>query len=69
VVRWRRRLGLAIVVGATIAGMVAGNLLSTGAWHLPFLPPATAANGTNAAAVGLGLLPVMLVLALGLALL
>ena len=67
-VRWRRRLGLAIVVGATVAGMLAGNLLSTGAWHLPFLAPA-AANGTNAAAVGLGLLPVMLVLALGLALL
>ena len=67
-VRWRRRLGLAIVVSATIGGMVAGNLLSTGAWQLPLLPPA-AANGTNAAAVGLGLLPVMLVLVLGLALL
>ena len=66
--RWRRRLGLAIVVGATCAGMAAGNLLSTGAWQLPFLVPATAANGTNAAAVGLGLLPVMLVLVIGLAL-
>jgi energy-coupling factor transport system substrate-specific component len=65
--RWRRRLGLAIVVGAAIAGMVAGNLLSTGTWHLPFLTAAT--TGTNAAAVGLGLLPVMLVLVLGLALL
>lgn len=64
-----RRLGLAIVVLATVAGMVLGNLLSTGQLQLGFLPPAAGATGSHAAAVGIGLLPVMAVLLLGVALL
>ena len=63
--RGRRRLGLAVVVVATVAGMVLGNLLSTGQVHLPFLTATDAAPGTHAAAVGIGLLPIMLLLIIG----
>jgi energy-coupling factor transport system substrate-specific component len=66
--RGRRRLGLAMVVVATAAGMVLGNLLSTAKLQLPFLT-ITAASGTHAAAVGIGLLPVMVLLVVGAALL
>jgi len=65
--RVRRRLGLAVVVAATAAGMVLGNLLSTGQVHLPLLT--ATATGTHAAAVGFGLLPVMVLLIIGVALL
>lgn len=67
--RARRRLGLAMVVLATTAGMILGNLLSTGQLQLPFLTPSAAGAGTHAAAVGIGLLPVMTVLIIGAALL
>ena len=67
--RARRRLGLAVVVVATVAGMVLGNLLSTGQLQLPFLTSSAAAPGTHAAAVGIGLLPVMVLLIIGVALL
>jgi len=67
--RARRRFGLAVVVVATAAGMVLGNLLSTGQLHLPFLASTNAASGTHAAAVGIGLLPVMVLLIIGAALL
>lgn len=67
--RATRRLGLALVVTATVAGMVLGNLLSTDQLHLPFLAPSDGASGTHAAAVGIGLLPVMALLLIGLALL
>jgi energy-coupling factor transport system substrate-specific component len=67
--RARRRVGLAVVVLATAAGMVLGNLLSTDQLHLPFLAHADAATGTHAAAVGIGLLPVMVLLIIGVALL
>jgi len=67
--RTRRRFGLLLVTIATGSGMVLGNLLSSGALHVPFLATAAAANGTGAAAVGLGLLPVWLLLLVGVALL
>jgi len=67
--RRTRRLGLAVVVVATAAGMVLGNLLSTGQLHLPFLASTNATSSTHAAAVGIGLLPVMLLLIIGAALL
>jgi energy-coupling factor transport system substrate-specific component len=67
--RIRQRVGLAIVVLATAGGMVLGNLLSTDQIQLPFLAHADAATGTHAAAVGIGLLPVMLLLLIGVALL
>lgn len=67
--RWSRRLGLAIVVFATVAGMVLGNLLSSGRLVLPFLAHADLTSTTHAADVGLGLIPVMALLAIGVLLL
>lgn len=64
-----RRVGLALVVVATVAGMVLGNLLSTGQLQLPFLGHVDPSAGTHAAAVGIGLLPVMVLLLIGVALL
>ncbi len=66
--RATRRVGLAIVVAATAGGMVLGNMLSTGSLHLPFLAGADTAAGTHAAAVGIGLLPVIVLLLIGVAL-
>ncbi len=62
-----RLLGLALVVIATVAGLIAGNLLSTGQIAIPALaadPP-----GTRAAQVGVGLLPIIILLLIGVALL
>ncbi|MFI5398141.1 MAG: QueT transporter family protein [Candidatus Binatia bacterium] len=67
--RWSRRLGLAIVVCATVAGMVLGNLLSSGRLVLPFLAHPDLTSTTHAADVGLGLIPVMALLAVGVLLL
>jgi len=67
--RVRRRLGLAIVVTATVGGMVLGNLLSTGHMTLPFLPVVATASSTHAAAVGFGLAPAIALLLLGVTLL
>jgi energy-coupling factor transport system substrate-specific component len=66
--RATRRLGLAVVVVATAGGMVLGNMLSTGHLQLPFLARTDAATGTHAAAVGIGLLPVIVLLLVGVAL-
>jgi energy-coupling factor transport system substrate-specific component len=66
--RGRRRIGLALVVVATLAGMLMGNLLSTGYMTVPFLAHAQAATGTHAADVGLGLLPAIALLLIGVAL-
>jgi energy-coupling factor transport system substrate-specific component len=66
--RWSRRLGLGLVICATVTGMLLGNLLSSGRIAVPFLPHA-AASTTHAADVGLGLLPAILLLAIGVALL
>jgi energy-coupling factor transport system substrate-specific component len=65
--RSTRRLGLVLVVVATIAGLVVGNLISTGQLALPFL--AAGAGGTRAAQVGFGLLPIIVLLLIGAALL
>jgi energy-coupling factor transport system substrate-specific component len=63
-VRW---LGLFLIVAATIAGLVIGNLLSTGVLDVPFL--AADVSPTRAYHVGIGLLPIILILLLGVALL
>lgn len=62
-----RLFGLAIVIVAVVAGLVVGNLLSTGRWNVPFL--AAEAGGARAGHVGIGLLPIILLLLLGAALL
>ncbi len=66
--RWQRRLGLAIVIAATISGMICGNLLSTGRVTVPFLSHADTLATTRAADVGVGLLPLMLLLLFGIVL-
>jgi energy-coupling factor transport system substrate-specific component len=63
-VRW---LGFVLVVGATVSGLVIGNLLSTGVLDVPFL--AADLSPTRAYHVGLGLLPIIILLFLGVALL
>jgi energy-coupling factor transport system substrate-specific component len=63
--RWLRRLGLALVVLATAGGMLLGNLLSSGRLDVPFLAHPDVVTATRAADVGLGLLPVVLVLLAG----
>ena len=68
--RRRRRtrwLGLFLIVVATVGGLSAGNLISTGRLVLPALT--TDPPGTRAAAVGVGLSPAMLLLLIGVALL
>jgi energy-coupling factor transport system substrate-specific component len=65
---WRRRLALAVVVSATAGGMLLGNLLSSGRLDVPFLAHADAITATRAGDVGLGLLPVMVVLLAGITL-
>jgi energy-coupling factor transport system substrate-specific component len=60
------RLGLAVVVLSTVGALVIGNLLSTGRLVLPFLPAGT---GAHAVQVGVGLLPIMVALLIGAALL
>jgi energy-coupling factor transport system substrate-specific component len=64
---WVRRIGLAITIVAVAGGLVIGNLLSTGQETLSFL--ATDAGGTRAREVGLGVLPVIILLLIGAALL
>ncbi len=65
-----QRCGVGLVVIAIPGGMIMGNLLATGRLALPFLPAdAAATTGTHAAAVGLGLLPVMAAVFFGAALL
>ena len=67
--RARRRLGLLLVVAATASGMVLGNLLSAGRVTLPFLATTATVGATGAAAVGLGLAPIIILLLIGGALL
>ena len=67
--RWRRRLGLAIVAAATASGMLLGNLLATGRVTVPLLAHAATTGTTHSADVGVGLLPVMALLLIGVALL
>jgi energy-coupling factor transport system substrate-specific component len=64
-----RRVGLAIVVTAAAGGIVLGNLLSTGAFTLPILSADSLTTTTRSLEVGIGLLPVLVLLAIGVALL
>lgn len=59
--RSRRRFGLLCVTLLAGGGMILGNLLSADAIHLPWVPLASTA-GTGALSVGLGLLPVFVLL-------
>jgi energy-coupling factor transport system substrate-specific component len=65
--RGRRLVGLMLVVASVAGGMVLGNLISSGRLAVPLM--GTVANGTGALQVGVGLLPVLFVLLLGLVLL
>jgi len=68
VARPRRRIALLAVTALAATGMILGNLLSADAIQLPWVP-ATAAGGAGALSVGLGLLPVFLLLVVALMLL
>lgn len=61
-----RLLALALLVAAAGAGMLLGNLLSTGALVLPLVG---AGGGTHGLAVGIGLLPIVALIVLALYLL
>lgn len=65
--RGRRLLGLTLLVACTAGGMVLGNLVSRGQLALPWLGAASA--GSGALAVGLGLLPLIVLLFVAVALL
>ena len=64
-----RLIGLGLVVAGVAGGFVAGNLLSLGWWVPGWLPGSAETAGARALVVGLGLLPVLGVVFLGLALL
>jgi energy-coupling factor transport system substrate-specific component len=63
---WRAGLGIALVVGGTGAAFLAGQLIAAGRWHPPWVPLHSA---TGAAEVGLGLVPLLALVVVGLALL
>lgn len=65
----RAWLGVLCVLVAAPLGMVMGNLLSAGSLTLPWVDSSAVGNGTGAAAVGWGLLPVFVLLLIGLLLL
>jgi energy-coupling factor transport system substrate-specific component len=62
-----RLVGLMLVVAGVAGGMVLGNLISSGRLAVPII--GTVTSGTGALQVGVGLLPALVVLLLGLALL
>ncbi len=62
-----RRLGVVIVVAAVVGAFVVGNLISTG--QLSIAQLATEPPGTRQAQVGVGLLPIIVLLLIGAALL
>jgi len=63
---WRTGAGVALVVLGTLAAFTAGELIASGRWLAPWAPVRTA---TGAFEVGLGLLPLLGVVVVGLALL
>ena len=63
---WRTVTGVALVVLGTLAAFTAGELIASGRWLAPWAPVRTA---TGAFEVGLGLLPLLGVVVVGLALL
>jgi energy-coupling factor transport system substrate-specific component len=64
--RWRAFAGVALVVIGTGAAFAAGELIASGQWRAPWAPFHT---GSGALEVGLGLLPLLGVVVVGLALL
>jgi energy-coupling factor transport system substrate-specific component len=62
----RRVLGVVLVIAGTLGGFGAGWLIASGRWHPPWIVVHTASGGAE---VGLGLLPLLGVAALGCALL
>jgi energy-coupling factor transport system substrate-specific component len=64
---WLRWLGLAIIVVSIPLGFLIGNLISAGSLSLPVI--GAVAGGTGALHIGLGLLPVIVLLLVGLSLL
>ena len=64
-----RLVGLALLTGATVCGLVMGNLLSSGRWHPAFFVAMGWGTPTNSLEVGLGLLPLIILACIGLALL
>lgn len=62
-----RRLGLALAVLGVAGGLIAGNAISTG--HLEIAALATDPPGTRAAQIGVGLLPFLLLVVIGMLLL
>lgn len=66
--RPRRRFALVLVTVIAVSGLLVGNMLSAGMLTLPWVP-VSAASGTGALTVGLGLLPIFLLLVAAVALL
>jgi energy-coupling factor transport system substrate-specific component len=64
--RWQPLLGVLLVTAATLAAFAAGQLISTGRWLAPWAPWESV---SLQAAVGVGLLPILVVVIAGLALL
>lgn len=63
---WRAALGVACVVGGTAAAFAAGQLIASGAWRPPWAPFVSASGAFE---VGLGLVPFLGLVLLGLVLL
>jgi energy-coupling factor transport system substrate-specific component len=66
--RLRRRFGLALAFPTVAAGMLVGYLLSTGALEIEFLTAIDANSSTGALKIGIGLLPVVILLLIAIAL-
>ena len=64
--RWQTLAGVLLVVTGTVCAFAAGQLISTGRWLAPWAPWETA---SLQGAVGVGLIPVLAVVIVGLALL
>jgi len=64
--RWQTRAGVLLVVAGTVSAFAAGQLISTGRWLPPWAPWETA---SLQGAVGVGLIPLLAVVIVGLALL
>ena len=64
--RWRALLGVGLVTGATVGAFIAGQLIANEGWLAPWAPWESA---SRQAAVGVGLLPFLVVVIIGFVLL
>ncbi len=64
-----RLFGLGLLTCATISGLIAGNLLSSGSWTPTLFVTLGWVTETKAIEVGVGLLPFIVLACIGLALL